>query len=57
MIMIRCYALHITSVNTTLLAPFTTSVGPLTYSTRMIRARSAGLLAFYCPLVAIVGHF
>lgn len=28
MIMIRCYALHITSVNTTLLAPFTTSVGP-----------------------------
>lgn len=28
MIMIRCYARHITSVNTTLLAPFTTSVGP-----------------------------
>lgn len=57
MIMIRCYALHITSVNTTLLAPFTTSVGPLTYSTRMIRARSEGLLVFYCHLVVIVGHW
>lgn len=56
MIMIRCYALHITSVNTTLLAPFTTSVGPFNLfdqnDTSPIR-----IIGVYCPLVAIIGHW
>lgn len=56
MIMIRWrYALHITSVNTTLLVPYTFAVSfILGCSSRIKRDWSDWLLVFYCPLVVKV---